>query len=167
MATAAIVVVVSFIGLNQSNRKEFLYKVSQVEAPYYMLVESRGEPDRNAPQNSKRFEEAMTEYSQKNYVGALSFLNQIPETETNPQVTFFKGICLLYTDKPKDSILQLDKIILEMNPSYYDEALYYKAVALLRSGEEKNALDHLDNLAGMFSPLSGKAKALIAKINES
>jgi hypothetical protein len=108
----------------------------------------------------------MREYNRKNYSDALKKLNTIDGAGTNPRVIFFKGICLLYTGSLKDSIQQLDIIIEDMNPSYYDEAIYYKAIALLRSGKEKAALTLLSNLAEMFSPLSQKAKSLISKIKK-
>ena len=52
-----------------------------------------------------------------------------------------------------------------MNPSYYDEAIYYKGIALLRLNKKKQALEQFNNLASMFSPYSKKARVLIGKIN--
>jgi hypothetical protein len=52
-----------------------------------------------------------------------------------------------------------------MNPSYYDEAIYYKAIALLRTNKKDKALEQLKHLAGMFSPYASDAKALIEKVS--
>ena len=52
-----------------------------------------------------------------------------------------------------------------MNASYYDEAIYYKAIALLRMNKKNKALEQLKHLAGMFSPYASEANTLIEKIN--
>jgi tetratricopeptide (TPR) repeat protein len=108
----------------------------------------------------------MAHYNRKEYSHALEILKRIPGSAQNPQVIFFKGICYLLTDAPHQAIKEFDIIIENMNPSYYDEAIYYKAIALLRSNKKEKALEQLNNLAGMFSPYAPQARALIDKINK-
>jgi tetratricopeptide (TPR) repeat protein len=109
----------------------------------------------------------MQYYNQGDYTKALEILKQIPAPSRNPQVIFFKGVCFLLVDELKNAVTELDIIIENMNASYYDEAIYYKAIALLRMNKKDKALEQLKHLAGMFSPYAPKARELIEKVNNT
>ena len=81
------------------------------------------------------------------------------------QITFFKGICYILTGNLKTAIKNFDVIINDMNPSYYDEAIYFKGIALVRLNRIKEAKQNLENLAQMFSPYASRAQFLLEKIN--
>jgi hypothetical protein len=70
----------------------------------------------------------------------------------------------LLTDEINNAVKEFDIIIANMNPSYYDEAIYYKAIALLRMNKKEDALEQLNHLAGMFSPYAPRARALMEKV---
>ncbi len=57
-------------------------------------------------------------------------------------------------------------IIDSMDPAYFDEALYYKGFVLLRQGRQQQARAQFAKLAGMLSPMAGKARAMVRKIDE-
>ena len=77
------------------------------------------------------FAKAMEYYNQKDFNRALEILKDIPDFPLKFQVIFFKGICFLLTDELNNAKKEFDIIIENMNPSYYDEAIYYKAIVLL------------------------------------
>ncbi len=156
---ALTVVLVTVI--SQSHRLRLLYNLSDFPPPVYIQGETRGQE--NGGTNGT-FARAMVHYNRKEYSRALEILKEIPGAAQNPRVVFFKGICYLLTDKLHKAIKEFDIIIEDMNPSYYDEAIYYKAIALLRSNRKEKALEQLSHLAGMFSPYAPKARALIDKI---
>jgi len=145
--------------IDHSNRLKLLYRISDFPPPGYIQGETRD------PGTDGVFTEAMGHYNRKEYSRALKILKEIQDPVQNPQVIFFKGICFLLTDQLKESIKEFDLIIEDMNPSYYDEAIYYKATALLRLDKKEKALEQLNHLAGMFSPYAPRARALINKIN--
>lgn len=162
-ASLVLVVMVSVLFMNRSDSGQFLFQISDVPAPVYMTTETRDA----APAldgSGQLFQKAMQFYKTKNYDHALDLLKRMHVSEANPQVTFFKGICLLYTGAHKEAVSELNVIIQAMNPSYYDEAIYYKAIALMRQNKRNEALEQLHNLAEMFSPFSNKAKQTIEKI---
>jgi len=165
MASLVLVVMVSVLFLNRgdSGQSQLLFQLADVSAPVYMTTETRDSAPALNP-SGQRFQEAMQFYNQKRYSDALGMLNQVQPSDSNPQVTFFKGICLLYSGAHSDAVTELDKIIQEMNPSYYDEAIYYKAIALIRQDKKAEALEQLKNLAEMFSPFSVRAKEMLDKI---
>jgi tetratricopeptide (TPR) repeat protein len=161
-AAAVLFVVISSILLVQhSSRMRVLYKISAFSPPVYISSETRG------PETDEGLSRAMACYNQGDYSQALALLKKIANPDRNPQVVFFKGICLLLTDAPRKAVREFDIIIRAMNPSYYDEAIYYKAIALLRLNKKREALEHLNHLAGMFSPYANRARALLLKINNT
>ncbi len=162
MAAAAallLVVLLSTFVIQHSRYMKSIYDITTFFPPMYMKSEIRG------PGTLEPFVEAMQYYNQGDYTKALEILKQIPPLSRNPQVIFFKGVCFLLQDELKNAVTELDSIIENMNASYYDEAIYYKAIALLRMNKKDKALEQLKHLAGMFSPYASKAEELIEKIN--
>jgi tetratricopeptide (TPR) repeat protein len=159
-AAAALLVVVlsSIFVINHSKHMKLMYDISTFSPPVFMKSETRG------PETSETFAEAMRYYNRGDYTLALEILKGIPTPSRNTQVIFFKGICFLLVDELKNAIKELDIIIENMNPSYYDEAIYYKAITLLRMNKKDKALEQLNHLAGMFSPYATKARELIGRI---
>jgi tetratricopeptide (TPR) repeat protein len=160
-AAAALLIVVlsSTFVIQHSRHMKSIYDMSTFSPPVYMKSEIRG------PDTPETFAKAMQHYNQGNYTQALELLTQIPASSRNPQVVFFKGVCFLLVDELKNAVTELEVIIENMNASYYDEAIYYKAIALLRMNKKGKALEQLNHLAGMFSPYAPKARELIEKIN--
>lgn len=157
-AALLVVVLLSVYVIQHSRYMKSIYDIT-FSPPVYMKSEIRG------PGTGEPFDEAMQYYNQGDYTRALEILKQIPAPSRNPQVIFFKGVCFLLKDELKHAVTELDIIIENMNASYYDEAIYYKAIALLRMNKKDKALEQLKHLAGMFSPYAPKAKELIEKVN--
>ncbi|MGD2086205.1 MAG: zf-HC2 domain-containing protein [Candidatus Aminicenantes bacterium] len=162
-AAAALVVVVlsSIFIIQHSQHMKLIYDISTFSPPVYMKSETRG------PETSETFAEAMQYYNQGDYTLALEKLKQITTASGNPQVRFFRGVCFLLVNELKNAVTELDIIIENMNASYYDEAIYYKAIALLRMNKKDKALEQLKHLASMFSTYAPKAKELMEKISNS
>lgn len=160
--TLFLVVLASVFVLQQPGMqdKNEWTEMTGFEPPVYISKNTRGQGLAGAP----TFSQAMQQYNLKNYTTALTQLKQIPDASSNPQVIFFKGICQLQTDQPEPALESFNAIIESMNPSYYDEAIYYKAITLLRLNKKQEALKQLKNLSEMFSPYAQKAKDLMAKI---
>lgn len=151
-----IVIVSSFLVIDNYKQVKYLYEISMVEPPTYARTETR-----DTPQN-QTITRAMVFYNKQEYEKTLELLDTV--TDDNPQVTFFQGICHLELNRLKTAAGYFDSIISEMNPSYYDEAVFYKGIVLLRLNEKKDALEQFRNLASMFSPYSQRAKEIITKI---
>jgi tetratricopeptide (TPR) repeat protein len=162
---AVVLSAVYFIGsFNKAERLEEYYRISQFSAPVYITSETRREGSSSAPTTMSAFNEAMNHYNTGDYSRALEIFGAIPAAGKNPQIGFFKGVCHLLEDQLEEAIKEFDDIVEAMNPSYYDEAIYYKSIALLRLDRSDDALLNLRNLSGMFSPYASKAKKLIQQI---
>ncbi len=164
LAAMVLVTLISLWTITSRAQRRDLIEISDIPAPLYMKMETRAGLDSNHRERELKFDEAMAYYNQKKYGQALRLMNQIAGDNTNVQLTFFQSICLLFTDQPEEAVTGFDTIITVMNPAYYDEAVYYKAIALLRLDKKSQALVLLENLAEMFSPYSQKAKALMDKL---
>ncbi len=142
---------------NSYRLNQKLEEISSFSPPLYLQSEIRGnQPEANFPL-------AMTAYSHKKYRASLDYLKNIEE-KNNPQVLFFTGMNHLLLKKNEQAIAAFDLIIDAMNPSYYDEAIYYKAIALVRLNKIEHALREFDNLSRMYSPFAPRAKRMIEKL---
>lgn len=158
-AALLVVVLLSTFVIQHSRHMKLIYDISTFSPPVYMKSEIRG------PGTPEPFAQAMQYYNQGDYTRALEILKHIPAPSRNFQVIFFKGVCFLLVDELKNAVTELDIIIENMNASYYDEAIYHKAIALLRMNKKDKALEQLRHLSGMFSPYAPQAKELVEKVS--
>lgn len=145
-----------FVDLNNNNKK--LLKVSDFSPPLYIKGENRGSS------SSSIFHEAMDHYRKGEYESAYRVITSLKED--GPQAWFFRGILALLNGENRDALLNFDTIVLAMDPSYYDEALFYKGISYMRMNRKDDALREFKTLASMFSPLSSKAAAKIKMLSE-
>ncbi|MCP4150490.1 MAG: hypothetical protein GY757_22275 [bacterium] len=158
LASFLVMVLISLSFFNTGS--QHLYELSQFEPPLYIKSETR-EPVKGAS-----FTRAMSFYNQRDYSRVLKELSTL-DSSNNAQVLFFKGICCLLAKKqqPKKAIGYFNTIIANMNPNYYDEALYHKGIALLRLNRKEAAITQFKIIAEMFSPYSQKAKKLLKELD--
>ncbi len=146
-----------FIG---NNGASIYYEISKFSPPNFIKTETRGN------YNEAVFDKGMEYYNAGDYSSALEKLTRISSKQNiNYKVFFFKGISNLLTDNLEEAIDDFSIIIQNMNPAYFDEAIYYKGITLLRMNKKKEAISTLKNLStDKYSPLSNKAINLISKI---
>jgi tetratricopeptide (TPR) repeat protein len=151
-----VAVIVLFL-FNSYRHNKKLEEISSFSPPIYLQNEIRG------TQPEELFSRAMAAYTSKDYGASLGHLQNIRETN-NPQVQFFTGMNYLLLKKNRKAIAFFDQIIDAMNPSYYDEAIYHKGIALVRLNKIEKALVEFQNLAQMHSPFASRAKKMIQKV---
>jgi tetratricopeptide (TPR) repeat protein len=160
--SSLLVVVLSAVILFQSPQPVSI----TFEPPAYISTEQRTGPILANPEIERKVAAAMSHYQKGDYRQTLHALKKIPEAGVNFKVTFFKGICYLMTDNFQQALPEFNKIIRGMNPSYYDEALYYKSITLLKLKRTKQSVIQLNTLANMFSPYAEKAKNILQQIGK-
>jgi tetratricopeptide (TPR) repeat protein len=160
LASLLIVVVSSLLIIQQHRQSRLLREISAFTPPTYHRSETR------SAAADDRFDRAMTYYTRQDYKKTLDLLKEIKIDADNPQIIFFTGITYLLNDKYKKAVGRFDAILEMMNPAYFDEAAYYRAIALLRLNKREAALEELKHLATMFSPYAPRASALIKKIEK-
>jgi len=144
----------------------FYDRLSRFDPPIFISSQLRN----YQPSDSEieaAFARAMRFYNQKRYRDALDILQPLrPNRLPHPKLSFFTGICHLLEDHPTDAIVMFDSIIRTMDPAYFDEAIYFKGIALLRLRKKAEAIGQFRNLAGMVSPFSIQAGEMIEKISD-
>lgn len=155
-ASLLLIVFSSTLFFNHKRDLRILKNITSFKAPVFIKNETR-----NSTREDKFFS-AMEQYNKGDFKTALELLKKT-DRET-PRILFFKGVINLINNKPGAAIKSFNAIIRQMDPSYYDNALYFKSIALLRMNRKKEALKELNNLKNMFSPFREKAELLAEKV---
>lgn len=159
-ASLLIVVAAGAWGL-QIRRDNLLNRVSRFSPPTIMLTETRNQ------QTGTHYADAVQAYQSGDYQTALGYLERIPASSRTAKIHFLSGICRLMMKDPSLASAHFERIIEAMDPSYFDEALFYKGIALLRQDRVSEAREVFLRLAGMFSPLKAEARIRLDMIEKA
>ncbi len=161
LVVAALILIVFsslfFVDLGSRNKK--LIEISCFTPPLYIKGENRGY---NVP---SVFDQLMEYYSKGDYDSSYKIIKTIKNG--NPQIWFFSGILGLINGENENALSFFNMITNSMDPSYYDEAIYYRSICFLRMNRKGDALKELRMLEKMFSPLSGEASKKIKLLSGS
>ena len=99
-------------------------------------------------------------YSQRNYLEAMVNLKYtLVNNPGDNEVNFYLGICLLLTNKPRDSIREFNIILESENDPLINDAKWYKALALIK-------LDRIPQAKRLLGELSSEdSKKLLDEIS--
>jgi tetratricopeptide (TPR) repeat protein len=166
MSSLFLIILSSALLLRQNRQTRQLEELARFELPLYHHGEMRSLPEQDAALEVE-FSRAMQLFQARKFAAALDILEQ-PEfaAVAYPKVEFFRAICYLGKNDADRAGGILDALIRAMDPAYFDEALYYKGFVLLRQGRQEDARAQFEKIAGMLSPMAGKARAMVKKIDE-
>jgi tetratricopeptide (TPR) repeat protein len=165
MSSLFLLILLSALLLHDRQARQ-LEEIARFELPMYHQSEMRNFPEQGAALEEK-FSRAMHLIQTRNFAVALDILEQPPfAAVAYPKVEFFRAICYLGENEAGRAGILFDALIRTMDPAYFDEALYYKGFVLLRQGQKKAARDQFEKIARMLSPMAGKARAMVRKIDE-
>jgi len=148
-ASIILIAFSSLFVINQNKNNERLIKISEFSPPLYIGGENRGRSIPNA------FFEAMKHYQAGEYGEANKIISGLEDGK--PKVWFFSGILALIEGDNKNALGFFNLIIDKMDPSYYDEAVFYKGICFLRMKRKKDAILQFETLKTMYSHLSREA----------
>lgn len=163
-AAAVFLVLLSTILLLRPDRRSGrLREIARFDPPLYHQGEIRG----GDAAEERDFARAMRSFQERDYAAALRVLERPAFSRSgNPKHDFFRAVALLGSGEAERAGAILDGIIADMNPSYFDEAHYYKGFVLLRLGRVPEARAQFAMLARMLSPMADKAQEMVQKIDE-
>ena len=132
---AAIIAIVFSFNIYQDNRRmDKLFETYYTPLEYDSQLMSRGEET-----ISPELTSAMEAYQNKDYATALQRFNTMPKVDEN--FLIYKAICLLETDKTKDAISLLEKLVDNgESTEYYQQACWYLVLAYLCNHEDEKAI---------------------------
>lgn len=136
---AAIIAIVFSFNIYQDNRRmDKAFEAYYAPLEYDSQLISRGEET-----ISPELTSAMESYQNKDYATALQKFNAM--SQVNENYLIYKAICLLETDKTKDAISLLKKLIVNgEGAEYYQQVCWYLALAYLNNHEDDKALELLN-----------------------
>ena len=160
IAAASILLIIGLgLTMNQVIRQNSLHRISAFTPPVFLISETRG----TAP--SQAYTAAVEAYSRADFTDSLQHAESIPERERTPKILFLIGIDRLITGDKQGAIVSFQRIIDQMDPSYFDEALFFKGIALLRCGKIDEAEALFTRISEMFSPMKDKATERLLQIS--
>lgn len=166
MSSLFLVILASVLLVQRGQQARRIQELSAFELPLYHQGELRSLPESGTALESE-FSRAMRLFQSRDFPAARGVLEQPAfAAAANPKVQFFRAICYLEENEAAKAGEILDAIIREMDPAYFDEALYYKGFVLLRQGKLPEARAQFEKIAAMLSPMAGKARAMVQKIDE-
>jgi len=85
--------------------------------------------------------EAMSYYSDKDFVNAFALLDELSKKQDSlaATVTFYKGICLLGAGKDEEAAEVFSNILSNPDESYKNPARWYLALTFIKSGKQAEA----------------------------
>jgi len=166
MSSLFVLILVSALLVQQNRQARRLQEIARFALPLYHEGELRGLPG-DGSALEKDFSNAMGLFQGRKFRAALDILERPHFTAAAyPKVDFFRAICYLEEGDADHAGEILDAIIRAMDPGYFDEALYYKGFVLLRQGRKKAARIQFEKIAGMLSPMAGKARDMVQRIDD-
>jgi tetratricopeptide (TPR) repeat protein len=166
MSSLFLIILSSVLLLQRGRRAGQMRELARFDLPSYHQGEMRGNGVDDVVLE-EQFSQAMRRFYQRDFRAVLDILDQPAfAAADNAKVAFFRAISLLELDQAEKAGETLDGIIQAMDPAYFDEALYYKGFVFLRLGKRAEALAQFRKLADMLSPMAGKARAMVQKIDE-
>ena len=133
---------------------------AQYFEPYPNIIAPIAKGKTEDDQRSKAFQT----YELKNYPEALTLLNALPvQDETT---AFYKGLCELALQNPKEAISYFDQVKDTENSLYYP-GLWYKALVLLKLDKMEDAKLLLERVAenGETKKLRNQAEGLLEALD--
>lgn len=163
LVSAASVLLMVGLGVTliRINHRNYIQKISSFSPPGFMISETRG------AQSMQAYSAAIQSYSQADFSTSLTLAETIPESSRTPKIRFLIGITRLITGDREGAINAFQKIIDQMDPSYYDEAMFYKGIALLRLGRIEEAKTIFKGISEMFSPMKDQAASRLLQISRA
>ena len=93
-----------------------------------------------AVDNRSGLDTAMKKYEEKDYGGAITSYDGVLASDSNNyDALFYSGVSYLSLDKPDKAIVDLDKVLKMKDGKYYEAAQWYKALALIKQNDDKEA----------------------------
>lgn len=166
MSSLFLLILFSVLLVQRGQHARRLQELAVFELPLYHQGELRSFPESGAALENE-FSRAMRSFQARDFRAALDILERPSfAAAAYPKVDFFRAICYLEENEAAKAGEILDAIIREMDPAYFDEALYYKGFVLLRQGNLPKARAQFEKLSAMLSPMAMKARAMADRIRQ-
>ena len=108
---------------------------------------------------------AITAYNSGQYQEAAAMLERVLKKQpANRKAAFYAGVSYLSLEQPEKAIDKLNVAIDDENCAYYESALWYKALALVKLNKKKKAGEILEKIITLKRTYKEKAEEMLEDI---
>lgn len=159
-ASIALVIGLGWIGYNAFSGPDYsgLYEDNFQEYPNTVYAITRGEQTDNSLERK-----AFVAYETNDNVQAITLFTELKETENTEIVNFYLAQSYLKNKQPEKAIPLLSEIIGKKG-EFAPQALWYNALACLKTGKKDRAVDLLDDLEADGRYKKAEAAALLEEL---
>lgn len=105
------------------------------------------------------FDQALIEYNKHNYKSAIELFLKNENTISNKdELYYYLGMCYQKTNKDNKAIQYYDKVVTNTKSKYYENALWNKSQILIKSGQNKDAIQNLNLIISNKGQNTNQAK---------
>lgn len=154
---AGAVCVLRYALLRDSNAQRLYQK-------YYTVYDADG-ISRSAQSDRQLFDNAIINYTQKDFAGALDKLNSIVQSEKDNHLAwFFRGLAFLETGAAAEAIQSFTAIPAAWSNPYSEHRDWYLALAYLRNGDMMEATEGFTRISVAKGYYAEKANKILRKL---
>jgi tetratricopeptide (TPR) repeat protein len=154
---------------NKKPDKKKITKISEIIGGYTKQNESNRP---NAPATNETsiitnetFNLALEKFNTKDYITAKQLFNQILINDnSNYNALYYKSVCSFNLEETDDALNGFNEVLKIEKGAYFDNAKWYKALALIKKGEQKEAKKILEEIIKSTSPFKINAEQKIKEI---
>lgn len=129
--------------------------------PYKDIISKRGAVDNASP----ILLQAMGAYNQQTYGDAIAHFQQsLADDADNPAIHFYLGISYLSINKAKKAIPHFTSVLDQQDPIFGSHTVWYLALAYLKSGQRKEAIELMENINRSDSRYSQPCAQILAAL---
>ena len=167
VAATILITLLMLINFQQTQSPDVLF-VSYFKPPVYEnFGTTRGASDQAKDPVKIKFNDAMTNYNEKNYETAITILNTLPEEKLSAEMILYKAIVNIRLENYGVAKQNLHEIINSADASWANQARWYLGLCLIRDKNLEAAKPMLTSVRDFGSDYSQEAGQLLKKIEKN
>jgi hypothetical protein len=121
----------------------------------------------NPANSNPLMDSAMKKYDAKDFSNASVLFNKIlANNKSNYNALFYSSVCYLSLDRADSAVINLDKVLKIKNGEFYQDAQWYKALALIRQDKKKAAKKLLNEIIANGGIYKAKAEQTYIELDK-
>jgi hypothetical protein len=167
VAATILITLMMLINFQRTQSPDVLF-LSYCKPPMYEnFGATRGAGDRVKDPVKTRFNEAMSDYNEKNYDKSIAIINGIPEEKLNAEMKLYEAFVNIKLENYGVAKENLHDIINTADDSWANKARWYLGLCLIRENNFDAAIPMLSSVREFGSDYAKEAGQLLKKIEKN
>jgi hypothetical protein len=166
VAATILITLTMLINFQHTQSPEVLF-LSYCKPPMYEnFGATRGAGDQVQNPIVRKFNGAMSEYNEKNYVAAITIINKLPEDQLTAEMKLYKAYVNIKLENYGMAKQNLHEVISNADPTWANLARWYLGLCLVRENNYAAAKPMLTSVRDFGSDYAREAGQLLEKIDK-